>query len=47
MARSHHRDADKYLERQRTMRIVGIVAVALVGLVTASLVVFALMNGPS
>lgn len=47
MARSHHRDADKYLARQRTLRIVGIVAVVLVGLVTLALVLFALTNGPS
>ena len=47
MARSHHGDADKYLQRQRTLRTVGIVAVVLVSLVTAALVIFALTSGPS
>ena len=47
MARSHNRDADKYLARQRTMRIVGVVAVVLVGIATVVLVVFALSSGPS
>ena len=47
MARSHHRDADNYLARQRTLRTVGIIAIVLVGIVTIVLVALALADGPA
>ncbi|MDH6181884.1 hypothetical protein M2152_002066 [Microbacteriaceae bacterium SG_E_30_P1] len=43
MARRYEH-ADKYLERKRTAKIVGIVAVVIVGVTTAVLVVMAVMG---
>lgn len=45
MSRSH-RNTDRYIERQRALRIVGVVAVAAVGVATAILVFWALTSGP-